>query len=158
MKFSSKTIKTAWAIRKQTAKELNCKTLEVVWAECLQMAEVSYESVDVETIERAYCTIALTRADGTSETKVVPNISKMTDACFARIAAANKKVGTICHGYTNVPAVVTKTLIIKQLSNGDILDEISRISNKAHRTCIMTYEMTKRAEVLSRELTARKAA
>ena len=38
MKFTSKLIKAAWAIRRQAAQKFSCKIMEISWRECLIMA------------------------------------------------------------------------------------------------------------------------
>ncbi len=148
--FNSKTIKTAWTIRKQTAKELNCKVSEVIWSICLEMAEVYYVTIESTVVTSGYCEISLTRSNGITETVVNPKVTRLSDAVFARLKAGNAKAGNTLHSYNNVETVFSTLEIAKPMSNGDILDEMDAIMKKAHRTSVMTREMSKRLKTLKK--------
>ena len=146
--FDSAKIRKAWMIRKQSAKSIGCKVSEVVWSICLEMADTHYVTTEIEVIEEAKCEITLTRANGVTETVCSPNITRCNDVLFEKMREANRKAGNTLHSYNNINAVLVETEIAVPMSNGDILDEIDKISAKAHSGCIMTREMSRRMSVL----------
>lgn len=148
--FDSAKIKKAWMIRKQTAKSLDCKVSLVSWKICLEMADVYYVTIESEIIEDAKCEITLTRANGVTETVCNPKVTRCNDVLFANMKPANLKAGNKLISYKNIEAVSIVTEIAKPMSNGDMLDEIDAIVAKAHRTSIMTLEMSKRLNTLKK--------
>jgi hypothetical protein len=114
------------------------------------MAQTYRIDLKSKLISDMRCEITLTRSNGVTETVCNPKLTRLSDAVFARVVAENKKTGTVVHGYKNVDAVFENTEIAVPISNGDMLDEIDAIVAKAHKTSIMTLEMSKRLNTLKK--------
>jgi hypothetical protein len=148
--FNTAKNKKAWMIRKQTAKAIGCKVSLVSWKICLEMADVYYVTIKSEIIEDAKCEITLTRANGVTETVCNPKVTRCNDTVFANMKAANMKVGSTLISYKNIEAIEIVIEVAKPMSNGDMIDEIDAIIAKAHETSIMTFQMSKRINTLTK--------